>query len=206
MKNRLVQIGLSAVFLSCLLVWYRKQSSTPHPESNVVIAARDLPIELRLVDEDTQVASRVGSIPSGCLLSKSQIIGQRVLLPLQKGDVVCLSNLAPADEEISAPAPGMRALWLPISKGADSIHKGDHVDVLISSAPRTTGQGKAETDKTATLLQNVVVLAVGQQKQTKNRSIIPLALLVSPDDAGEVSAAGQHGTIEVALTSTPAGK
>jgi Flp pilus assembly protein CpaB len=143
-------------------------------------------------------------------------MGQKILLPLQKGDVVCLSNLAPADQEITSPAPGMRALWLPVSKGADSIHKGDHVDVLISSAPRTTDEGKTETDETETLLQNVVVLAVGQQKQTqqkqtqqkqtKNRSITPLALLLSPNDAGKVSAAGQHATIEVALTSVPTGK
>ena len=151
---------------------------------------------MAIKDEDVLAGSRPDALPPGCSLGKAQVVGRRVVMPMPKGTVVCLSDLATVDED-SFTAPAMRALWVSIGKvaGTGSLQPGVRVDVSVDTASVSRGE-----EETKAALKNVLVIAVDRKRLSKSQGkglIIPLALLVSPDDAQKLIAANVHARIRL---------
>ena len=140
---------------------------------------------------DIQGTSRPDLPPAGCRLDKAQLIGRRVIVPIRKAEVICLSALASDQDEPSFTAFAMRAVWVSINKveRGKSLQAGTRIDVLAQS-PRSRNQTKIQPFR-----KNLLVLAVGQESPGSSHgegSIVPVALLVSPDDAQKLATAGRH--------------
>jgi pilus assembly protein CpaB len=94
---------------------------------------------------------------------------------------------------ISIP-PGMRAVSVQVSGVADIV-QGTRVDVVITGTPIG-----ANERQTTTVLENVAVIAAGQQLERNSageaQNVPVITLLVSPDDAQRLTLASTEGHIQ----------
>ncbi len=143
------------------------------------------------------------SVPlAGAFLKPQDVIGRSLLYPLAAGAPILDRDLAIPGTGLTTKIPdGMRALALRSNEVvgvAGFVFPGSHVDVLV------TYQSTASPEPaTATVLQNVEVLAAGSQVQPnldgKPSSVNVVTVLVTPDDAERVVLASTQGTIHFVL-------
>jgi len=140
----------------------------------------------------------------GAFVKQEAVVGRTVLYPLAAGEPILEKHLATAGSGpgLSGKIPsGMRAVALKtdeVAGVAGFLLPGTHVDVLATY----TVAGKPDA-VTATALQDVVVLAAGQQFQPdpsgKPASVGVVTLLLKPEDAEEAVLASSQGTIHFVL-------
>lgn len=98
-----------------------------------------------------------------------EVIGQVVNRDLQPGELIRLSDfqLTSGMPEVTETIPsGFRAVTLPVNQvtsNAGLIRPGDHVDVLGTFIKPRGAAGVTGERATITIMQNMLVLAVGQQ-------------------------------------------
>ncbi len=132
------------------------------------------------------------------------VAGRIVLYPLPKGEPILERQLAAAGSGAGLTAnipPGMRAISVrsdEVVGVAGFLLPGAHVDVLM-----TFHSAIAPEPRTLTVLQDVVVLAVGQQSHPqpdgKPMSVNVVTLLLKPEDAEKVVLATSLGVIYFVL-------
>jgi pilus assembly protein CpaB len=146
-----------------------------------------------------------GAIPiDGAFSRPSDVVGREVLFPLSKGQPIL-------DRDLSAPGSGtglasripdgMRAVALrsdEVVGVAGFLIPGSRVDVLV------TYHSASEPDfLTATVLQHVVVLAVGQQIEPdptgKPSDVTIVTLLLNPEQSQRAVLASAQGAIHFVL-------
>jgi pilus assembly protein CpaB len=138
----------------------------------------------------------------GAFVKPQDLVGRSLLYPLAAGAPILDRDLAIPGTGLTAKIPdGMRALALRSNEVvgvAGFLFPGSHVDVLVTY--------RSETDPepaTATVLQNVEVLAAGSQVQPsldgKPSSVNVVTVLVTPNDAERVVLASTQGTIHFVL-------
>ena len=191
-RSRLLIIGIMALALGLMasyVVYGRLRgiaNGSTQPGTAVVIAANDLPVGTKLEDRDVLVVSYPNSnLPAGVFTKRSQVIGRGVILPVNRGEFLLPSKLAPLNAGSGLPSlipTGMRAVSVRVNdvvSVAGFVQPGSRVDVLL------TGN------------------AVGKNlERTPNGEAISapvITLLVSPDDAQKLALAGQEGRIQLAL-------
>ena len=135
-----------------------------------------------------------------CTRRREALIGQRLPVPLRRGDPLLYSHLSPAlaPDLASSVPPGARAVALDLPEHATVnqwIRPGDHVDVL--AAVRGTDEGQLTS---VTLLENVVVLATGASSGTQPSADDPRAfrgvvLLTLPEEAERLVLASESGLV-----------
>jgi pilus assembly protein CpaB len=133
-----------------------------------------------------------------------QVAGRIVLYPLSKGEPILERQLAAAGAGAGLTTdipPGMRAISVrsdEVVGVAGFLMPGAHVDVLM-----TFHSALAPEPQTLTVLQDVVVLAVGQQTHPqpdgKPISVNVVTLLLKPEDAEKVVLATSLGVIYFVL-------
>ena len=136
-----------------------------------------------------------------------QVTGQFALIDLLTGEPVPLNRLASEKtlNELPYKIPaGMRAVTIPVNSltgVAGLVKPGHYVDVLATY--RTAD--KAEDLKVVTVLQDVLVLAVGSDLQKKEgvQAVENVTLAVTPGDAQVVALAENLGKLK--LAARPAG-
>lgn len=150
-------------------------------------------------------------VPEGTLQQVEEAVGRTVWIPLVPKDPIVESKLATkgAGRGMASLIPrGMRAITIQtpnVATGvAGFILPGNKVDVLwtLSQSSRNdlTGGGS-----TATLLQNIEILAVDQQiempqeNKVDPRDLRSVTLLVTPQDAAKLDLAQNRGTLRLAL-------
>ena len=178
--------------------------------SGVVVAAVDLPLAAKLKIEDLKLIEwPADHIPPGAVGDPKELVGRvlvsRVLAqqPLLPG-MLAAKN---AGSGLAALIPSnMRAIAVRVDDVvgvAGFIHADDRVDVLVTLRPNY--QGAESTTKV--FLQNIKVLAVGQEVETADRSRLHATpatvatLLVSPQDAERLVLAQNEGRIMLTLRS-----
>jgi pilus assembly protein CpaB len=178
--------------------------------SGVVIAAVDLPLAARLKIEDLKVIEwPADHVPPGAISDPKELVGRvlisRVLAqqPLMPG-MLAAKN---AGSGLAALIPSnMRAMAVRVDDivgVAGFIHADDRVDVLVTM--RQAFQGGESTTKA--FLQNIKVLAVGQEVDNGDKSRLHATpatvatLLVSPQDAERLVLAQTEGRIMLTLRS-----
>lgn len=123
----------------------------------------------------------------------------------------------PVAQKVTQAAPlatktprGKRAITLMIDKLnalGGMISPGDHVDIIVHlNVPAAVVNAKQDEGVTVTVFQNVLVLAVGDNLQPgtefagmQNATSIPITFALDPNEAGLISFAQQHGTLQLAL-------
>ena len=220
----LIALGIVAGLCAALLVVSMQASSrrplrvqdaalAPREEITVLVASSDLPS--RAVVVAPSVAERTLApdvVPEGAFTDAVQVIGKVLLVPMAKGQPftrACFANETAGLRLASALAPGTRAFCMTLddSSGMEKIlYPGSMVDVLTTLKTKT-GEDTEQT-LSFTLLQNVMVLAVGQEsivtpadaaQPVLGRGEATLTLLVSSEQAEKLRLAAATGELSVTM-------
>jgi pilus assembly protein CpaB len=211
MGRPLVSALLIALFISgaCTYLLSRKISghdSTPHLQYlRYVTPTRSLQSGEALKADNIELTSWPASNPlPGASTQTAELIGRVVLYPIEKGQPILERELAAPGSAagLAGKIPaGMRAIALrsdEVVGVAGFLTPGSHLDVLVSY----------HTDKlpepvTATVLQNAVVLAAGQQIEPdpagKPSAVTVVTLLLTPEESERAFLASNQGAIHFVL-------
>jgi pilus assembly protein CpaB len=210
-KKRLITALFVALAISGLFTFWlsRRFAKTTHvaaPQKQLyVAAARALEAGELLKPESLQLVEWPISSPiTGGFVKIEDVAGRVVLYPLAKGEPILDRHLAAvgAGVGLSANIPaGMRALSVRSNEVvgvAGFLQPGAHVDVLL-----TYHTDKTPEPRTATVLQDVVVLAAGQQihpdPEGKPSSVNVVTLMLTPSAAERLVLATGLGDIHFVL-------
>jgi pilus assembly protein CpaB len=203
--------GASAAYLA--LRYLRQQTAplmaTEPKRGDVVLASRDLPIGHVITEADVKVVSWPGdAVPTGFLGTPESAVGRGVITALRLNEPMLDTKLASKEGGGGLPitiSEGMRALSVRVDEVigvAGFVLPGTRVDVLLTLG---SGGDRKETT-TRIVLQNVTVLAAGQQvernKEGKPQTVTVITLLVTPDQAETLTLAANDGRIQLALRNT----
>jgi len=121
------------------------------------------------------------------------VIGRELVYPVRAGDPILWMDFKGGERYRGFSTmikEGERAMSIQVGETSTIsglVQPGDHIDILGSFRPVSEGQSEAET--TITLLQNVVILALGQvtsarsgMRQDRTSSNM-LTILVTPEEA-----------------------
>ena len=214
MNRRLSTILLIAFVIAAAAsyVVYRISGSqasrtSPTGVTQVVTAARDLPIGSVISDMDVAVGDWVGTVPEGAIVSKTVAVGRGVVSQIYKGEPILTNRLAAmgAGGGLAATIrPGMRACAVRVDDVvgvAGFVLPGMRVDVLMSGTP--PGANSSDGPKVRTLLQNIEVLSAGNDIQKDNegkpQQVQVVNLLVTPEQAEVLSLASNQTKIQLVL-------
>ncbi len=210
-RSRLFILGLVALAFGGFLamqVYGKLQSRTNAAvtqTADIWVAARDIQIGTRIGDADVKVIRFPSAdLPGGVFSAKSKIVGRGVVLPISKGEFLLPSKLAAENSGSGLPSlipPGMRAVSVRVNdvvSVAGFVIPGTRVDVMLTGTPPG---GKEPV--TTTVLENALVLAVGQHLE-RNSSGDPqtspvITLQVTPEDAQKLTLATSEGRIQLSL-------
>jgi pilus assembly protein CpaB len=209
--KRLLTALLFAVLVSGLFTFWlsrrvAKAARVDAPKKQLYVAAGKAldagemlkPGNLQLVEWPIQTPL------TGGFAKVEEAAGRVVLYPLPKGELILERQLAAAGSGAGLTAkipPGMRAISVrsdEVVGVAGFLLPGTHVDVLMTYHSMT-----APEPQTLTALQDVVVLAAGQQIQPqadgKPISVNVVTLLLKPEDAEKLVLATSLGGIHFVL-------
>jgi pilus assembly protein CpaB len=210
MQRQRVLIAFGVAWLTALgLSWwvYRASTAPQTPDMlRIIAAARDLPVGKRLDASDLKLISiDRKDVPKGAFMKASDVTDRAVVIAMSAGEAVLASKLAGkgSGEGLTALIePGTRAVSVQvneISGVSGFIQPGTRVDVLFT---RIFSNGDAAT---ATILQNVKVIAYGRQldpaakPDTRDPRPTVATLLVTQEQAEKLVLAEQRGRIQLAL-------
>jgi pilus assembly protein CpaB len=209
-RTWLVLVGFLALALGMFVshrMYHTLQSKTASAQGvDVVVAAHDIGVGAKIDDKDIKVVRfPTGGLPPNCFHQKSSVVGRGVVLPIAKGEFVLPTKLAGENAGsgmASLIPPGMRAVSVRVSDVigvAGFVLPGTRVDVLLLTGNPTGGS----EEQTTTVLENVAVIASGQKLdrsssgEPQNTPVI--TLLVSPEDAKNLTLASSKGRIQLIL-------
>jgi len=169
-KTLWISIGcaLFAVFL--LYSWSQEQKATMQKKfgskKQVVVAAKDI-TEMEPIDESMLEVTDVPTsyVQPKALQSPEVAIGQLAAAPIKKGEQILDTKLLLPGKDTglsSQVTPGKRAITIPIDamRAVSRLVKpGDRVDLITAL---DTGAGMEKKKEIRTILQDVPVLATGQ--------------------------------------------
>jgi pilus assembly protein CpaB len=210
----MVLIFVAAWISAALLTWFLYATTkAPHSEKMVAItaAARDMPAGTRLQHSDLKtVRVPEKDVPKAAILDQRVAIDRPLLFPVGANEAIISNKVASAAGAEGLPAlieVGKRAVSVPITDSsgvAGMIQPRAHVDVLF------TKPGSNAEAVTTTILEDIVVLAMGRVTEVVNSSTTTLStaarpttqaatLLVTPEQARKLELAKNQGKISLAL-------
>jgi pilus assembly protein CpaB len=208
-RSRLLMIGGLALAVGLLVAFsvYSRLRTFGNAGANdrgikVVVAADDIQIGSKLTARDvTTIMVSPAAVPQGAFGDPAKTVGRGAILPVSKGDFILSSKLAPLNAGAGLPSmipQGMRAVSVRVNdvvSVAGFVQPGSRVDVLA------TGNQGGNDRQTTTVLENVLVLAVGKNldQSTEAPTAPVITLAVSPDDAQKLALVSQEGRIQLSL-------
>jgi pilus assembly protein CpaB len=169
-KTLWISIG-SAIFAVFLLYsWSQEQKASVHKKygakKQVVIASKDI-TEMEPIDESMIEVSEAPEdfVQPKALQSPEQAIGQLAAAPIKKGEQILNTKLLPPGKDSGLSmqvSPGKRAFTIPandIQMIARLVKPGDRIDLITAV---DMGQGIDKKKEVRTIMQDVPILAVGQ--------------------------------------------
>jgi pilus assembly protein CpaB len=212
MNSRRILVALTLAFLvsgACTWLVSRKLSARPamqkQPDARYAAPSRALQAGEVLKSDNIELVAWPGSDPiDGAFTRTVNLLGREVLFPLGKGQPIL-------DLDLSAPGSGtglaskipdgMRAVALrsdEIVGVAGFLVPGSHLDVLV-----TYRSDRAPEPVTATVLQDAVVIAAGQQIEPdptgKPAPVTVVTLLLNPEESERAVLASTQGAIHFIL-------
>lgn len=185
-------------------------ASTP-----VVVAAADLPIATTLTAEHLKVIAWPSeSVPKESFHTVAALIGHTTSQGLVAGEALLPGRLIdPArGRGLSALlAPGTRAMAVKVDQVigvAGFVGAGDFVDVIVTLQPDEETNDQLGQEKipriSKIILQNIKVLAVGEQLQTDGRKPVKVQVVtleVLPDQSERLALSAQYGKVNLTMRS-----
>lgn len=189
-------------------LWIGKQfgkNDKAAKKQQYVASTQNLETGEALQRPNLQLVDWLGSKPlEGGFGKPEDLVGRTVLYPLSAGQPIEERHLAPAGAGVglSTRIPdGMRAISLKTDQVvgvAGFLIPGSHVDVLV-----TFRTPRSPDPVTATVLQDVQIIATGQKMQPDPEGKIAptdvVTLLVDPQDAEKVVLASAQGSVHFVL-------
>jgi pilus assembly protein CpaB len=176
--------------------------------TKIVVAAVDLPLASKIKPEDLAISDwPTDHLPTGAVRDPKELVGRILLSRVLTGQPVLPGMLAAknAGNGLAALIPAnMRAMAVRVDDVvgvAGFIHPDDRVDVLVT-LPSRVG-----TTTTKIFMQNVKVLAVGQEVEANDQARMHASpatvatLLVSPQDSERLALASAQGRLLLTLRS-----
>jgi pilus assembly protein CpaB len=217
-RNRLF-VGLAAAVavaaLLSIFVYHEftQQMAAVRPapvQGHLVVALRALQIGTRLDASNLRLIDWPSSEVVPGTFSRIEDCANRALItPVGENEPILENRLAPQQAGAGLPAiipEGMRALTVAVNDVigvAGFVIPGTMVDVLVTG---NLSGGSGGNSITRTILENVRVMAAGQQIQQdrdgKPVTVPVITLLVTPDDATRLTMASTEGKIQLALRNT----
>jgi pilus assembly protein CpaB len=209
-KALFIALGLAVTGAVCLFVYMQRfeAETSGGPKVPVLIATRDIPIGVTM----QRGMLGVRQLPQAyieqrhiLLADMETVVGARMSMAVHANEAILWSDLASMMAErrdlSGLIEPGMRALTISTrSVGGASfgglLRPGDRVDILHT--PNRAIGGPV----TITLLQNVVVLAVGSDTggtDARTSTGRAVTISVSPEQAQLILHAGGSGPLDVVL-------
>jgi pilus assembly protein CpaB len=205
MNKRLLTILLVAfviaggcAFLVYRIVGVRMAAAKPVATTQIVAAAKDIPLGAVITTADLNTMTIAGTAPKGAILKPEDAVGRGVIAEIYQGEPVMDSHLAGLGSGggLAPTIPdGMRACAVRVDEVvgvAGFVIPGMRVDVLVSGNPPGAA-GASEGMVTKTILQNIQVLSAGTDIQKdaegKPQQVQVVNLLVTPDQAETLSLA-----------------
>jgi pilus assembly protein CpaB len=143
-------------------------------------------------------------VPPGSFSDPNELVGRVLLYPVKASEPIFESRLAPRTIKTGGVAAVIsakkRAVAVKVDKiigVAGFISAGNRVDVLV-----TLASGKISAPVTKTVLENVLVLAVGPDLEKKGKEPSPtdvITLEVTPEEAEKLALAATEGKLQMAL-------
>lgn len=205
-----VALVVALIFaVSAVFFFYRKIANNNRPvvqpQIQYVAPAHAVdPGEILRPDDLTLIKWPQTNPLTGAFTRTQDVVGRAVLFPLAPGQPILDAQLAAPGSGIGLTGEipeGMRAIALrsdEVVGVAGFLMPGTHVDVLV-----TYHQANQADPVTATVLQDVEVLAVGHQIQPdpsgKPIDVNVVTLLLSPADAEKAVLAAAQGNIHFVL-------
>jgi len=211
-----IALGTAAVLMVRSYISGEKVSITKGLEPvRVVVASRNIPANLPIKMD--MIAAR--GVPKKFVHANSiypeesdLLIGRELMYPVRAGDPILWMDFKGGERYrgfSSMIREGERALTLQVNKTSiigGLLQPGDHIDILgtFSDPDRLGEQGRSRgMSTTITLLQNVVVLAVGQttsarsgrQRDLEGGAGGMLTVLVTPEEAELLVHANKEGQL-----------
>ncbi len=200
-------VSAGASLLVYRLVASRIRTSETPASSQIVVAARNLPVGTLIRDLDVKSAEWRGALPPQAVPKKEDVLNRGVVATIYENEPILESRLAPrgAGAGLAATIPsGMRAVAIRVNEVvgvAGFVVPGMRVDVLISGLPPSAPPNLGTLTKT--ILQNIEVLSAGQniQKDAEGKpvSVAVVNLLVTPEQAEILSLASNETRIQLVL-------
>jgi pilus assembly protein CpaB len=209
-KRILISLVLALV-VSVMCTWLvsRKLTVPPtvkkQPDARYATPSRALHAGEILKSNDIELVAWPSSDPlDGAFSQPAEVIGREVLFPLAKGQPILDRDLSAAGSGtgLASKIPdGMRAIALrsdEVVGVAGFLVPGSHLDVLVTYHSDLTPE-----PITATVLQNAVVLAAGNQLEPdptgKTADVTVVTLLLTPVQAERAVLASTQGAIHFVL-------
>jgi pilus assembly protein CpaB len=215
-RQKILLIFGAAWISAALLTWFLYSATkAPHVERTVTVeaAARDMPAGTLLRKGDLKTVTLFErEIPKTAIREERLAINRPLLFPVSANEPLTGSKIAAASgiEGLAATIEiGMRAITVPITDGnsvAGLIPPRAHVDVLF------TRPGNTSEAVTSTILEDVIVLAIGRATEAPNSAAtkegaqaVPRAaatsatLLATPEQTRMIELAKNLGKISLAL-------
>lgn len=209
----LIGASLSGVLAGYVALVYVSEEPAPleaaSPSRTVVVASRDIPAGGILRREDVETVSWPGSaLPEGFATQPGEVVGRGLIVEVRENEPLLAWKLA--DKEagggLSITIPeGMRAVSVEVDEVvgvAGFVLPGTRVDVIATVMP---GTDRTRTT-TRIILQNIRAMAADQRYQQdidgEPQYVTVVTLLVTPEQAEELTLAATEGRIQLALRNT----
>lgn len=207
--RRLMVALLSSLVVSILFtVWLSRRVAKPiavsAPPKQWVVAGKEGLEAGQLVKPESLHLIEWPVVPANSARKIEDVAGRILLSPVPKDQPILTSYLAPpgVGSGLTARIPsGMRATSVrsdEVVGVAGFLLPGTHVDVLL-----TYHSAKSGEPRTATVLQDVVVIAAGQQfrpdPEGRPTSVNVVTLLLTPADSEKLVLATSSGAIHFVL-------
>jgi len=216
-RQRVLLIFGAAWVSAALLTWFLYASTkTPRVEKTIGIqaASRDMVAGTLLRKSDLKIIRvQEKDLPKAAILNQKDALDRPLLFPVSANEPITLTKIASATgiEGLAAIIDvGKRAISVPINDASGVsglIQPRSHVDVLF------TKPGSPAEAVTTTILEDVIVLAIGRTTEGTNSSTTAAAtaqaaarppaqsatLLVSPEQARKLELAKNQGRVSLAL-------
>jgi pilus assembly protein CpaB len=182
--------------------------------AQVVVAAMDVPIATRLEEKHLALVEwPAGHVPEGTYEDLQEVIDRTIQTSIVKGEPILKERLADESEGrglAALLADGMRAMAVDVDSSVGVggfVQPGDHVDVLVTMTPddetaEARGDDPARVSKI--ILQNILVLAVGEHLKTQGNKPIKVKVVtlgVTAEESERLALASQHGRITLTMRS-----
>ncbi len=227
----LLGVGVALIAVAVALIWLNLSARdaatvrTVAPQGadglatdsavSVLVASRDVVRGKALTAEDLTLRKMEGPAPAGSFSEATPAVGRVATMDIRASQIVFGSNLsaAPAGAGMAAlVSEGQRAFAIRVAEEdivGGFLQAGDRVDVFATFPGAVYGQqagiGQTKTDqsKSALLLQDMEVLAVGAALSSKGGEVNSGARTVTvgapPEALAKLALAGRLGHITLAI-------